>query len=40
VVMHATIGPERSVFSCAGKKVKIGIYKTIILPVVVHGCET
>jgi hypothetical protein len=29
-----------SVFSSAVKKLKIRIYKTIILPVVLYGCET
>jgi hypothetical protein len=33
-------GPEPSVFSSAVKNVKVGIYKTIILPVVLYGCET
>jgi hypothetical protein len=33
-------GPEPSVFSSAVKNVKIKIYKTIILPVVLYGCET
>jgi hypothetical protein len=34
-------GPEPSVFSSAAKKnLKIRIYKTIILPVVLYGCET
>jgi hypothetical protein len=33
-------GPEPSVFSFAVKKLKIRIYKTIILPVVLYGCET
>jgi hypothetical protein len=32
--------PELSVFSSASKNLKIGIYKTIILPVVLYGCET
>jgi hypothetical protein len=31
-------GPEPSVFSSAIKKTRI--YKTIILPVVLYGCET
>jgi hypothetical protein len=31
-------GPEPSVFSSAVKKLRI--YKTIILPVVLYGCET
>jgi hypothetical protein len=33
-------GPEPSVFSSAVKNVKIIIYNTIILPVVLYGCET
>jgi hypothetical protein len=33
-------GPEPSVFSVAVEKLKIRIYKTIILPVVLYGCET
>jgi hypothetical protein len=33
-------GPETSVFSSAVKNLKIRIYKTIILPVVLYGCET
>jgi hypothetical protein len=32
--------PEPSVFSSAVKKLKIRICKTIILPVVLYGCET
>jgi hypothetical protein len=32
--------PEPSVFSVAVKKLKIRIYKTIILPVVLYGYET
>jgi hypothetical protein len=32
--------PEPSVFSSASKKLKIRIWKTIILPVVLYGCET
>jgi hypothetical protein len=31
--------PELSVFSSAVKILKIRVYKTIILPVVVYGCE-
>jgi hypothetical protein len=37
------LGPEPSVFTVAGKKkknLKIRIYKTIILPVYLYGCET
>jgi hypothetical protein len=34
-----TIGPEPSVFSVAVEK-QYTIYKTIILPVVLYGCET
>jgi hypothetical protein len=33
-------GPEPSVFSVAVKNLKIRIYKTIVLPVVLYGCET
>jgi hypothetical protein len=33
-------GPEPSVFSSAVKNLNIRIYKTIILPVVLYGCET
>jgi hypothetical protein len=33
-------GPEPFVLSPAVKNVKVGIYKTIILPVVLYGCET
>jgi hypothetical protein len=33
-------GPEPSVLSPAVKNVKVTIYKTIILPVVLYGCET
>jgi hypothetical protein len=32
-------GPEPSVFSVS-KNLKIRIYKTVILPVVLYGCET
>jgi hypothetical protein len=32
--------PEPSVFSVAVENLKIRIYKTIILPVVLYGCET
>jgi hypothetical protein len=32
--------PEPSVFSSAVKNVKIRLYKTVILPVVLDGCET
>jgi hypothetical protein len=32
--------PEPSVFSVAVEKLKIRIHKTIILPVVLYGCET
>jgi hypothetical protein len=32
--------PDPSVFSSAVKDLKIRIYKTIILPVVLYGCET
>jgi hypothetical protein len=32
--------PELSAFSSAANNVKIRIYKTIILPVVLYGCET
>jgi hypothetical protein len=30
--------PEPSVFSSAVQNIKVGIYKTIILPVVLYGC--
>jgi hypothetical protein len=33
-------GPEPFVFSSAVKNLKIIIYKTLILPVVLYGCET
>jgi hypothetical protein len=34
-------GPEPSVFSSAVEKnVQVRIYKTMILPVVLYGCET
>jgi hypothetical protein len=33
-------GPEPSVFSSAVKNVKVRIYKTTILPVVLYVCET
>jgi hypothetical protein len=33
-------GPEPSVFLSAVKKLRIRMYKTIILPVVLYGCET
>jgi hypothetical protein len=33
-------GPEPSVFSSAVENLKIRIYKTIILPAVLYGCET
>jgi hypothetical protein len=33
-------GPEPLVFSSAVKNLKIVIYKTIILPVVLYGCES
>jgi hypothetical protein len=33
-------GPEPFVRSPAAKNVKVRIYKTIILPVVLYGCET
>jgi hypothetical protein len=33
-------GPDPSVFSSAVKNLKIRIYKTIILPLVLYGCET
>jgi hypothetical protein len=38
--MLATFGAKPSVFSSAVKKLKIRIYKTLILPVVLYGCET
>jgi hypothetical protein len=33
-------GPESSVFSSAVENLKIRIYKTIILPMALYGCET
>jgi hypothetical protein len=33
-------GPEPSAFSVAVENLKIRIYKTIILPMVMYGCET
>jgi hypothetical protein len=33
-------GPEPSVFSVAAEKLKIRIYKAIILPVVLYGFDT
>jgi hypothetical protein len=33
-------GSEPSVFSVAVENLKMRIYKTIILPVVLYGCET
>jgi hypothetical protein len=33
-------GQEHSVFSSAVKNLKIRIYKTIIFPAVLYGCET
>jgi hypothetical protein len=38
--MLATFGPEPSVFSSALENLKIRIYKTVILPLVLYGCET
>jgi hypothetical protein len=35
-----SFGSEPSVFSSAVKNLKIRIYKMIILPVVLYGCET
>jgi hypothetical protein len=35
-----SLGPEPSVFSSAVKKLKIRIYKTIILSLTLHGYET
>jgi hypothetical protein len=35
-----TFVPEHSVFSSAVENVKMRIYKTIILPMVLYGCET
>jgi hypothetical protein len=34
------LGPEPSVFSSVVENVKIKIYETIVLPVVLYGCET
>jgi hypothetical protein len=33
-------GPELSVFLVAVENLKIRIYKTVILPVILYGCET
>jgi hypothetical protein len=33
-------GPETIVFSFAAENFKIRLYKTIILPVVLYGCDT
>jgi hypothetical protein len=33
-------GPEPSASRLLSKNLKIGIYRTIILPVVLYGCET
>jgi hypothetical protein len=33
-------GPERFVLSLAVRNVKVRIYKTIVLPLVLYGCET
>jgi hypothetical protein len=33
-------GPKSFVFRLLSRKVKVKIYKTIILPVVLYGCET
>jgi hypothetical protein len=38
--MHATIWSRTFVLSPAVKKVKVRIYKTLIFPVVLYGCET
>jgi hypothetical protein len=38
--MHATIRPRTFVLLPAVKNVKVRIYKTVILPVVLYGCET
>jgi len=35
-----SFGAEYFVFSLLSKNLKIKIYRTIILPVVVYGCET
>jgi hypothetical protein len=32
--------PETSVFVCCSKNLEITIFKTIILPVILYGCET
>jgi hypothetical protein len=37
---HQPFGPEPSVFLVAVENLKIRVYKTIILPVVLYGCET
>jgi len=33
-------GPESFVFQFVSKNIKIEIYRTIMLPVVLYGCET
>jgi hypothetical protein len=38
--IRGKFGPEPFVFSSAVKNLKIIIYKTIILPAVLYGCET
>jgi hypothetical protein len=39
--MHATIRSRTfSPLACCQKNVKVVVYKTIILPVVLYGCET
>jgi len=35
-----SFGAESIVFSLLSKNIKINIYRTIILPVVLYGCET
>jgi hypothetical protein len=38
--LYFTFGAESVVFQVAIKNLKIKIYRTIILPVVLYGCET
>jgi hypothetical protein len=38
--MSAVIQPQNSCIPVSLKKINIKIYKTVILPVVLYGCET
>jgi hypothetical protein len=40
VLSRIGLSPEPFVFSSAPKSIKIKLYKTIILPVFLYGCET